>query len=40
VSLLPQPFEDPVPEMDAAMVEGNGDVHTADRTRSRHRIEP
>jgi hypothetical protein len=36
---LPQRFEDCLPEMDAAMVEGNGDVHAADRTRSGPRID-
>ena len=39
VTLLAQRFEDLVPEMDAAMVEGNGDVHAADRTLSGPRID-
>jgi hypothetical protein len=35
-----QGFEELVPEMDASMIEGNGDLHVADRTRSRRMIEP
>jgi hypothetical protein len=40
VALVAQGLEDPVPEMHAAMVEGDCDVHAADRTLSGPRIEP
>jgi hypothetical protein len=35
-----QRFEDLVPKMDATVIEGNGDPHLADRTRSGRMIEP